>query len=47
LAEPALSWKLNSRGDLLVAMVQGQFADARNMSYESIKAFFVKWEGGH
>ena len=40
---PALA-VLNSRGDLLFAMDQGQFADARNMSYDSIKAFFVKWE---
>ena len=43
---PALA-VLNSRGDLLYAMDQGQFADARHMSYESIKAFFVKWEPGH
>ena len=43
---PALA-VLGSRGNLLYAMDQGQFADARNMSYESIKAFFVKWEPGH
>jgi len=40
---PALA-VLNSRGELLYAMDQGQFADARNMSYESIKAFFVQWK---
>jgi protein disulfide-isomerase len=40
---PALA-VLNPSGNLLYAMDQGQFADARHMSYESIKAFFVKWE---
>ena len=40
---PALA-VLDSRGNLLYAMDQGQFADARNMSYESIKAFFVQWK---
>ena len=40
---PALA-VLDSRGALLYAMDQGQFADARHMSYESIKEFFVKWE---
>jgi len=25
-------------------MDQAQFADARHMSYESIKEFFMKWE---
>jgi hypothetical protein len=40
---PALA-VLDSRGGLLYAMDQGQFADARNMSYESIREFFVKWE---
>ena len=40
---PALA-VLDSRGNLLYAMDQGQFADARHMSYESIKSFFVKWE---
>ena len=40
---PALA-VLSSRGDLLYAIDQGQFADARHMSYDSIKAFFVKWE---
>ena len=40
---PALA-VLDSRGNLLYAMDQGQFADARSMSYESIKEFFVKWE---
>jgi len=40
---PALA-VLDPGGKLLYAMDQGQFADARNMSYESIKDFFVKWE---
>ena len=40
---PALA-VLDPHGKLLYAMDQGQFADARSMSYESIKAFFVKWE---
>lgn len=40
---PALA-VLDPRGKLLYAMDQGQFADARHMSYESIKEFFVKWE---
>ena len=40
---PALA-VLDPRGTLLYAMDQGQFADARNMSYESIREFFVKWE---
>lgn len=35
---------LDSHGNLLYAMDQGQFADARHMSYESIKAFFVQWK---
>ena len=39
---PALA-VLDSHGNLLYAMDQGQFADARHMSYESIKAFFVQW----
>jgi len=39
---PALA-VLDSGGHLLYAMDQGQFADARNMSYESIKAFFEQW----
>ena len=34
---------LDSGGHLLYAMDQGQFADARHMSYESIKAFFEQW----
>jgi len=42
---PALA-VLNSRGGLLYAMDQGQFADARNMSYESIKSFFEQWKPG-
>jgi thioredoxin 1 len=40
---PALA-VLNSRGRLLYAQDQGQFADARHMSYESIKAFFERWK---
>ncbi len=43
---PALA-VLNPRGNLLYAMDQGQFADARHMTYESIKAFFVQWKPGH
>ena len=39
---PALA-VLDSRGKLLYAQDQGQFADARHMSYESIKAFFEQW----
>lgn len=35
---------LDSRGKLLYAQDQGQFADARHMSYESIKAFFEQWK---
>jgi protein disulfide-isomerase len=40
---PALA-VLDSGGHLLYAMDQGQFADARHMSYESIKAFFEQWK---
>jgi len=40
---PALA-VLDSNGNLLYAMDQGQFSNARSMSYESIKEFFVKWE---
>lgn len=40
---PALA-VLDSHGNLLYAMDQGQFADARSMSYDSIKEFFVKWK---
>jgi thioredoxin-related protein len=40
---PALA-VLNRRGKLLYAMDQGQFSDARHMSDQSIKEFFVKWE---
>jgi hypothetical protein len=43
---PALA-VLDSPGKLLYAMDQGQFADARHMSYQSIKAFFVQWEPNH
>ena len=40
---PALA-VLDPSGNLLYAMDQGQFSNARNMSYESIRDFFVKWE---
>ncbi len=40
---PALA-VLGPRGKLLYAQDQGQFADARHMSYESIRAFFEKWK---
>jgi protein disulfide-isomerase len=40
---PALA-VLDPGGTLLYAMDQSQFADARHMSYQSIKEFFVKWE---
>jgi thioredoxin 1 len=43
---PALA-VLDSRGRLLYAMDQGQFADARHMSYESIKTFFEQWKPRH
>ena len=43
---PALA-VLDSQGKLLYAMDQGQFADARNMSNESIKAFFEQWKPNH
>jgi protein disulfide-isomerase len=39
---PALA-VLDSQGKLLYAVDQGQFADARHMSYGSIKAFFEQW----
>lgn len=35
---------LNSQGGLLFATEQGQFAEAQQMSYESIKDFFEKWK---
>jgi len=34
---------LDPQGKLLYAQDQGQFADARHMSFESIKAFFEQW----
>ncbi|MBZ5564442.1 MAG: thioredoxin [Acidobacteriia bacterium] len=40
---PALA-VLDPLGKVLYAMDQGQFADARHMSYESIKAFFEQWK---
>jgi len=39
---PALA-VLDAQGKVLYAMDQGQFADARHMTYESIKAFFEQW----
>ena len=39
---PALA-VLDPGGNLLYAMDQGQFSNARSMSYESIRDFFVKW----
>ena len=35
---------LDSRGKVLYAQDQGQFADARHMTYENFKAFFEKWK---
>lgn len=40
---PALA-VLDRHSKLLFAADQGQFSDAREMSYDSIKAFFLKWE---
>ncbi|MBZ5516915.1 MAG: thioredoxin family protein [Acidobacteriia bacterium] len=40
---PALA-VLDPRGKLLYAQDQGQFSDARHMTYESIKAFFERWK---
>jgi len=40
---PALA-VLDSKGKLLFAQDQGQFADARHMSYENIKVFFEQWK---
>jgi protein disulfide-isomerase len=40
---PALA-VLNPHGELLYAQDQGQFEDARHMSYEAIKAFFEQWK---
>ena len=40
---PALA-VLNGKGRLLYAQDQGQFASARQMSHESIKAFFEQWK---
>ena len=34
---------LDQQGRLLYAQDQGQFSDARQMSFESIKAFFEQW----
>lgn len=39
---PALA-VLDSHGALQFAQDQGQFEDARHMTYESIKAFFEQW----
>lgn len=40
---PALA-VLDGKGKLLYAQDQGQFASARRMSHESIKAFFDRWK---
>ena len=40
---PALA-VLDPRGNLLYAQDQGQFEDARHMSYETIKALFDQWK---
>jgi thioredoxin 1 len=40
---PALA-VLDPRGNLICAQDQGQFEDARHMSYEAIKAFFEQWK---
>ena len=34
---------LGPSGNVLYTMDQGQFSNARSMSYESIRDFFVKW----
>ena len=40
---PALA-VLDSRGKVLYAQDQGQFADARHMTFETIRAFFEQWK---
>ncbi len=40
---PALA-VLDGKGKLLYAQDQGQFANARHMSHQSIKAFFERWK---
>ena len=40
-------WRYELAREALYAMDQGQFADASNMSYKSIKAFFVRWMPRH
>lgn len=42
---PALAI-LDSHGGLLYSQEQGQFEDARHMTYDSIKQFFERWEPG-
>jgi protein disulfide-isomerase len=37
---------LDPQGKLLYAQDQGQFANARRLSFESIKAFFEQWKPG-
>jgi thiol-disulfide isomerase/thioredoxin len=39
---PALAI-LDGRGKLLAAQEQGEFEDARHLSFDTIKAFFEKW----
>ena len=40
---PALA-VLDARGNILYTQDEGQFEDARHMSYEAIKAFFEQWK---
>ncbi|MFB3921039.1 MAG: thioredoxin family protein [Terriglobia bacterium] len=40
---PALA-VLDSRGRLLYAQDQGEFQDARHLSFDGIKAFFERWK---
>ena len=40
---PALA-VLDPHGNLLYSQDQGQFEDARHMTYEAIKAFFERWK---
>ena len=35
---------LDSRGKVIYVQDQGQFSDARHMTYESIKTFFEQWK---
>jgi len=35
---------LDSRGKVIYVQDEGQFSDARHMTYESIKTFFEQWK---